>query len=163
MEKLDVRLAAPEDLPAIWNIYAYARDYMAKSGNAGQWGRDNPKPEIVYEDLDRGNLYVITERGRICGVFAFIIGNDATYERISGAWHASTVYGTIHRLAGDGTVGGIFSRCLSFCEERWGYLRVDTHEKNQIMRHLLNKNGFQPCGIIHVSDGSPRIAFDRIL
>ena len=28
-----------------------------------------------------------------------------------------------------------------------------------MMQHVLEKNGFVPCGIIYVEDGSPRIAY----
>ena len=30
------------------------------------------------------------------------------------------------------------------------------------MQHLIEKNGFQRCGIIYVEDGSPRIAYEKI-
>jgi len=27
------------------------------------------------------------------------------------------------------------------------------------MQHLLEENGFLPCGVIHVRDGTPRLAY----
>ena len=30
------------------------------------------------------------------------------------------------------------------------------------MQHLIEKNGFVPCGIIHLEDGSPRLAYERV-
>ena len=48
--------------------------------------------------------------------------------------------------------------CLEHCES----LRADTHADNKIMQHLLEKNGFTRCGIIHVADGTPRIAYQRL-
>ena len=30
------------------------------------------------------------------------------------------------------------------------------------MQHLLEKNGFTRCGIIHVADGTPRIAYQKL-
>jgi hypothetical protein len=30
------------------------------------------------------------------------------------------------------------------------------------MQRVFEKNGFQRCGIIHVEDGTPRIAYQRI-
>lgn len=38
-------------------------------------------------------------------------------------------------------------------------LRADTHRNNRTMRHLLEKSGFRYCGIIHVADGSERLAY----
>ena len=30
------------------------------------------------------------------------------------------------------------------------------------MQHVLESNGFTRCGIIHVADGSPRIAYQKL-
>ena len=99
----------------------------------------------------------------IHGVFAFIIGKEPTYEKIEqGAWISDTEYGTLHRVAGDGTIHGIFDKIVDFCGRKIEHLRVDTHEQNRIMQHLISRNGFQKCGIIHVLDGTPRIAYERL-
>ena len=34
------------------------------------------------------------------------------------------------------------------------HLRIDTHENNVVMRHLIARHGF-PCGTIYVEDGHP--------
>ena len=41
-------------------------------------------------------------------------------------------------------------------------VRADTHADNKIMQHLLEENGFTKCGIIHVEDGTPRIAYQKM-
>ena len=48
--------------------------------------------------------------------------------------------------------------CLEHCES----LRADTHADNKIMQYLLEKNGFARCGIIHVEDGTPRVAYQKL-
>ena len=48
-------------------------------------------------------------------------------------------------------------RCTD-CES----LRADTHADNKVMQHLLESEGFTRCGIIHVEDGTPRIAYQRL-
>lgn len=40
-------------------------------------------------------------------------------------------------------------------------MRIDTHERNLIMQHLLEENSYQKCGRIYVADGSPRIAYQK--
>ena len=35
-------------------------------------------------------------------------------------------------------------------------------DSNKIMQHLLEENGFTKCGIIHVEDGTPRIAYQKM-
>ena len=99
----------------------------------------------------------------IHAVFAFISGEDPTYSRIEqGRWLQNTPYATLHRIAGNGKLHGIFSIIIEFCSEQIGHLRIDTHQDNQIVQHLICKNGFQKCGIIYVEDGSPRIAYEKI-
>ena len=42
------------------------------------------------------------------------------------------------------------------------HLRIDTHHDNAIMQHVILKNGFTRCGIIHIASGAERIAFEKI-
>ncbi len=63
-------------------------------------------------------------------------------------------------MAGNGQETGVFAECLAWCREQIGHIRIDTHEDNRIMQHLIEKHGFVRCGIIHVADGSPRIAYE---
>lgn len=159
---MTVRLAESYDLPVILNIYDHARRFMAETGNPTQWGATYPDAELLREDIQDRHLYVITDNEQVHGVFSFLIGPDPTYTLIEdGAWHADRLYGTIHRIAGDGT-GGIFDACLDFCKAKCGYLRIDTHENNKVMQHVVTKNGFRRCGIIYTDNGTPRIAFDLI-
>ncbi len=74
-------------------------------------------------------------------------------------WKDDDTYGTIHRLAGDGSAKGIATLCNEFCKKRINNIRLDTHQNNKAMQHLLKKNGFHECGIIYVADGSPRVAY----
>lgn len=114
-------------------------------------------------DITGGNFYAMEDDGRLCGVFAFILGEDPTYRKIDGAWLNDEPYGTVHRIAGDGSARGIFARCVEFCSSKTTNLRMDTHRDNHTMLHLLEKHGFTRCGIITVRDGTPRIAFQKIL
>ena len=159
MRNYDVRRAAYADIPEIERIYAYARAFMKEHGNPTQWGAKNPPKEKLLTDIQKEQLYVIASGKHICGVFAFILGEDPTYTDIDGTWSSQDDYGTIHRIAGNGA-GGIFNTCLEFCLHRCSYIRIDTHANNRVMQHLIAKAGFRKCGIIHIEDGSPRIAYD---
>jgi hypothetical protein len=155
-----IRLAKYEELDIILNIYAMARKYMADNGNATQWRDSYPNRELLRKDIQSKQLFVYVENNKIHGVFAFIIGPEVTYSYMeSGSWKNDDPYGTIHRVASDGVVKGVFSRCLDFCKQRISNLRIDTHSDNHTMQHLIEKNGFEKCGIIYVQDGSPRIAY----
>ena len=99
----------------------------------------------------------------IYAVFAFIIGDDPTYAHIDGSWRDTTTpYGTIHRIGSDGTHRGVLHECVDWCAERIPHLRIDTHADNQVMQRCILREGFSHCGVIHVADGSPREAFERI-
>lgn len=158
---MNIRLCTEGDLPEILAVYDYARDFMARTGNPNQWGRTNPPEALLRTDIECRQLYAMEADGKICGVFAFIPGEDPTYGYIEGNWHHDIPYGTIHRIAGNGREKGILYACLEFCQKRSRYLRIDTHRDNLVMQHLLGKNGFSYCGIIYLANGDPRLAFDR--
>lgn len=159
-----IRHAEETDLPVILEIYAYARDFMAKNGNPHQWAGGFPPASLLRDDIAKRSLYVMEEETtrRVCGVFFFAIGPDETYNVIEqGKWLSDSVYGTIHRVAGDGTVHGLLQTVVSYCEKKIPHLRIDTHEDNHIMQHVIGQCGFKRCGIIHVEDGMPRIAYEK--
>lgn len=157
-----IRKAKMEDLSRILEIYAFARRFMAQTGNPNQWGTTHPEETQLRADIGYGDLYVVENKTGIHGVFAFFLGEDPTYSHIEkGAWHSQAPYGTIHRIASDGS-GGIVTAAVDYCSGVISHLRIDTHHDNRVMQHVLEKHGFQRCGIIYVSDGSPRIAYDRI-
>lgn len=158
-----IRTAQWEDLPRIQEIYAYARKFMAETGNPNQWGNTTPMTCVLEDDIRKGDLFVMTKDEVIHGVFYFYIGIDPTYGVIEdGQWRSDTPYGTIHRIASDGS-GGVLSAAVAFGKERIDHLRIDTHEDNKIMQRAVAKHGFQRSGIIHLANGSPRIAYDLLL
>lgn len=154
--------ARSDEIDDIMEVYRYAREFMAANGNPNQWGDGYPETSLIKEDIEKGNFYVMKEDGKIVGVFAFIIGEDETYSYIEdGKWSYDETYGTIHRVAGNGTVKGVFKECLDYCSCLCSYIRIDTHPNNIPMQRAILKNGFRECGIIYVRDGSKRIAYDR--
>lgn len=158
-----IRTAQWEDLPRIQEIYANARKFMAETGNPNQWGNITPMTSVLEDDIRKGDLFVMTKDEIIHGVFYFYIGIDPTYGEIEdGQWRSNTPYGTIHRIAGDGS-GGVLATAVAFGKERIDHIRIDTHEDNKIMQRAIAKQGFQRSGIIHLANGSPRIAYDLLL
>ena len=156
-----VRRSNMEDIPAMMELYAQARVFMREHGNPNQWDENYPSRELLEKDIAFGNSYIVEDDEKnLAATFAFIKGEDPTYYGIeNGAWLNHEPYGTIHRLAGNTSYHGIASGCISWCKSQIGNLRADTHEDNKIMQHLLEKNGFVRCGIIHLANGAPRIAY----
>ena len=155
-----IRQSKPTDIQNIMPIYDYAREQMTLNGNPTQWVA-YPSQEIILRDISNNNSYVIESNGKICGVFTFIIGVDQTYQNIDGKWLDDAPYGTIHRIASNGTEKGILIECINFCKSKIANLRIDTHSDNKIMRHLLDKTGFTECGFIIGRDGAKRIAYQK--
>lgn len=161
---MQIRVARTEDLSQIRRIYDTAKGYMDASGNPNQWPVGYPPEEFLYRDIELDRLYVCEENGELHGVFLFAVMDDPTYYRIDGAWKNEAPYGVIHRIASDGTEKGIFEAVMEFCKEKMAEqnitnMRIDTHEDNKTMQHLVEKYGFQRCGIIYLENGSPRIAY----
>lgn len=148
-----VRRSNMEDIPAMMDLYAQARVFMRENGNPNQWDENYPSRELLEKDIAFGNSYIVEDDEKnLAATFAFIKGEDPTYYGIeNGAWLNHEPYGTIHRLAGNTSYHGIASGCISWCKSQIGNLRADTHEDNKIMQHLLEKNGFVRCGIIHLA------------
>ena len=66
-----------------------------------------------------------------------------------------------HRVASAGRCKGVGAFCLNWAFEQSGNLRIDTHHDNKPMQNLLNKLGFEYCGIIYLENGEPRLAFQK--
>lgn len=95
--------------------------------------------------------YVIEQDGKVCATFVFIIGEDPTYDIIeNGAWiDNERPYGTIHRIASNRQLTGVFDLVLDWCTAHCKNIRIDTHQDNRRMIHLIEKAGFSRCGIIY--------------
>ena len=159
---MEFRPTDRSDLEVILSIYNSARRYMSENGNPNQWGEDHPGEKTILSDIENGHHFLCTEGDRILACFAFIEGDDPTYETIvKGKWLDDDSYGVIHRIAVLEHGRGIGSTCIEWCFRRCGNIRIDTHPDNASMRGLLYKSGFTYCGMIYNSWGDPRLAFQK--
>ena len=160
---MEIRKTRPEEIDEIMEIYDIARQVMRNSGNLKQWINGYPARELISDDIANGYSYVLVENREIQAVFSLIGGEDPTYKVIeNGEWLNSEPYMTIHRIASKGKLRHASDICYRWAMEKTENLRIDTHEDNAIMRHVLDRNGFIECGIIYISDGSPRIAYHKV-
>ena len=161
---MTIRPTTYADIDALMAIFAYARAQMAADGNPTQWGDGYPTREQLEEDIQRSVSYIIEHKGVPCATFVFIIGADTTYQYIEdGQWLDDTLpYGTIHRIASNGQLRGIFRTVLDWCSAQCSNIRIDTHQANTRMIHLIERNHFTRCGIIYTRDASPRIAYQKL-
>ena len=160
-----IRHSLESDLLRMLAVYERARAYMASLGNPHQWGDSGyPSVSLLREDIARGVSYVVVDQcDEVVATFVFVEGEDPTYIIIEGAWLNEEPYGVIHRLASSGRERGIARFVFDWCSQRSRNLRVDTHAQNLVMQHLFLSLGFVLCGTIFLPDGSPRLAYQRII
>lgn len=146
------------------------REYFEEK-NIPQWGEGYPSREIFASDVDKKALYVMRMGEVLIGFGSFLQEDDPCYAEIEGAWKTEgQPYLVVHRFGinpdwhGMGFGSSLFGLADKICEvKKIGSIRVDTHEDNANMRKLLEKNGFAYCGIIHLENGDPRVAYEKVL
>lgn len=159
-----IRKATYDDLDTMQEIFRCAREYMKKEGNPNQWGDSRLPLFLIEKDMNLGTSYIIEENGEAVGTFSYTIGIEPTYVKIyEGKWLNDKPYGTIHRIASNGKIKGIFNIVLDFVSKFGVDIRIDTHENNKTMLKHLKESGFIKCGIIYIDNGTSRIAFHKII
>ena len=156
-----IRHTRPEEIDLVMPLYDIARSFMRSTSNEVQWIDGYPDRTQIEEDIALGNHYLCEADGDIAAVFTLIFGNDPTYQYIEGAWLNDNPYGTLHRIASSGKHQGVLGEILQYCFGKTDNLRIDTHKDNAPMLHLMQKYGFTRCGVIYVSNGTPREAFQK--
>ena len=160
---MEIRKTRIDELDAVMEIYAYARQFMAEHGNPNQWKKTNPPRERVAQDILEGKSHVCVDGDEILGVFYFAKEVDPTYVVIyEGTWKNDEEYAVVHRIASAGKAKGVGSFCMNWAYEQFQNVKIDTHRDNVVMQNMLKKNGFTYCGIIHLENGEERLAFQKV-
>ena len=167
-----IRNARPEDAQRIMEIIDAAKISLRELGT-DQWQYGYPNMNSTLADIEAGiSRVLVDDDERVIATCAIYVGDEPTYHEIEdGKWLTdNTVYGIIHRIAVDKTCKnkGAASRFMTYCAElsrEAGVtsMRCDTHFGNVIMQHTLEKNGYTRCGTIHLADGHPRVAYEKLL
>ncbi len=185
MASLAVRKTSLIDLAEVMQLFAQARETMATLG-IDQWQNGYPFEEDIRRDIEAGESYVVVLDGHIAGTFMLMERPEASYENIEGAWRndPEQPYAAIHRI----TVAPAFrashrtgthkmsltAEIMSFAKQKTladgftGGIRIDTHEGNIPMRKMLEKQGFEYCGVIYLKcpgqaeDGHARVAYQYL-
>lgn len=157
---MDIRQATTEDIWHLKELFDIARKFMLQTGNPNQWAPNYPSDEQILHDINSHDCFVCLQENNIVATFVLRGGIDPTYDVIyEGTWTNNNPYATIHRIASNGNVKGIFSKVMEFAKERYSTIRIDTHKDNKVMQKAIMKAGFKYCGIIHCWNGSERLAY----
>lgn len=160
-----LKKAKKADLPFIMPIISQAREFLGKSGS-DQWQGEYPAVSDIEADLNAETGYLLEVDGQVAAYSAVITGEEPNYTKITdGSWlNESRDYVTVHRIAVSDQFRGrnltqfLFSSIFTLMQSK-GYhdFRVDTHEKNQIMQHVFEREGFIYRGKV-IIDGE-RLAY----
>jgi GNAT superfamily N-acetyltransferase len=174
---MQIRPTTRNDLDAVMSIIEEARRTIAALG-INQWQNGSPNRAMIEEDIALGQSRAVTLDGEIVGTFALIFDGEPTYRVIEqGSWSlpdrsdtGEWSYLAIHRVAvsvaSRGT--GVSTAIIRHAEDTARSLgrtslRIDTHEGNVVMRRMLEKHGFTHRGTIHLENGDPRVAYEKLL
>ena len=160
---MEVRKSNQSDLEEILKVYESARQYMVENNNPDQWRDGYPDERMILEDIENKHHFVCVDESRVVGCLVLIKGNDPTYDNIvQGQWLDNNPYAVIHKIAVLEHGKGIGSFCLEWCFRQYNNIRIDTHRDNIPMQRLLNKRGYQYCGVIYNWLGDERLAYQRV-
>ena len=168
-----IRKTTISDIGEVMPIFEEARRTIAALG-IDQWQNGYPSEDVILADIELGQSYACEIGGKICGSFAMLENGEPTYDKIyDGEWLTgddSRDYIAIHRVAisvssrGSGLSGKIIDFAAAFAKDKGRKsLRIDTHRGNAVMRRMLEKNGFEYCGIIYLESGDERVAYEKPL
>ena len=174
---MNIRTTTPTDVPAVMEIIEEARRTIAALG-IDQWQNGSPNEAMIGGDVEKGQGRVVEIGGAVVGTFAVIDDGEPAYAVIEdGGWltpdrdtTGEWTYIAIHRVAISVSHrgSGISTAMIRHAEETARSmgrrsLRIDTHEGNVVMRRMLERHGFVKCGIIHLENGDPRVAYEKIV
>lgn len=159
---LQIRKSISGDVPQIMAVLEAAKGIMRASGNLNQWVDGYPSRELIEADIREEFGYVVEEDGKVVAYFAFIPSPEPTYAKIyEGSWLDDKPYHVVHRIGSLPEVHGVFTAVMDWCFSQDPVIRIDTHRDNAIMRHCIEKYGFTYCGIIYLSSGDERLAYQK--
>lgn len=160
--------ATQKDLPVCMEILDSGRAFQRQQGFT-QWSDGYPACKDVARDIENGGAYLLRVDSSPAAYAYIGFDGDPAYPAIDGNWHFDEPYGVLHRVAisaefrGMGLSDVLFRLAGELVKARgFDCLRIDTHEQNKRMQHVLSKNGFSYCGIV-LQNGEPRLAYDKKL
>ncbi|CAM4113938.1 GNAT family N-acetyltransferase [Zobellia nedashkovskayae] len=148
-----VRSAKLSEIPQILNITRACAAAMIKNG-IYQWNEDYPNKEAFELDIERGELYVLEEDGRIIGTIVLSTLMDEEYVPIEWLTPSNNnIY--IHRvsvhpdLQGKGYAQKLMAFAENYAREnKFASVRLDTFSQNKRNQKFYETRGFERLGDI---------------
>ena len=157
---METRKAEESDIEEIIRIRDHAIQTMRNDGNYKQWTGGYPGEKLLLSDISQGKLYVMEKEGKVHAFFFLSVGTEPSYSNFPSPYE----YAVIHRIASDGVIRNVLGKAVKFASGFSDHIRIDTHEDNKRMQHLIGKCGFSYLGIIYlVEDGTPRLCYEKTI
>ncbi|MEG1586688.1 MAG: GNAT family N-acetyltransferase [Bacteroidales bacterium] len=163
-----LRPATQEDLSVLLAIIREAQENFRLAG-INQWQNGYPNSDVIRQDIENGHSFVLTRENEIIATAMISAAGEPTYREIDGKWLTDGPYIVIHRLAVRHAEKGksIAARIISlvagqYISKGFKSIRIDTHQDNIAMQRAAEKAGFRYCGIITLTDGALRRAYEMI-
>jgi len=161
------RKATASDASQIWQIFQSAIE-RRKNDGSNQWQDGYPNPEVIANDIEKGNGYVLVLKTEIVGYVAILINDEPEYARLNGKWLSNNDFVVFHRVAiaqkwlGKGLAKELFFHIEEFARSIGiNSIKADTNFDNVPMIHLFETLGYKYCGEVHFR-GSPRLAYEKL-
>lgn len=156
---MKLRQATMADFDRIIAILKDGANQLAESG-VNQWQGDYPSLDQIKEDIEKGWAYLaVSQDEETVGAISIVPAPDHSYDELDGKWVVDTnKYVVIHRVAihsdhaGKGYATKLFTEVIDSLKsqkDRVESIRIDTHEDNKAMQHLIDKMGFKRVGTLH--------------
>jgi GNAT superfamily N-acetyltransferase len=152
---MTLRLATPDDIPALLDLLKHVIPAMHESGNF-QWDEHYPNATVFGQDITRQQLWVAVVSDQLAGVAALTEDQEPEYAQVGFDLSQRAI--VTHRLAvdprfrGHGVAVALLQQAEQLAHDRGiHYLRVDTNSENQITQRLFPKLGYRYAGDITLS------------
>ena len=100
---MEFRKSTKSDITKIMDIVKQAQAYF-KEQNIDQWQNNYPNEEVINNDIENGESYVMLENGNIIATTVISFTKETSYENIlDGKWMKNGDYGVKQRIAVDNT------------------------------------------------------------
>lgn len=165
---MELKVATANNIPRIMELIEQAKVFLKNKG-VDQWQKGYPDQACIVQDITAHKGYLCVSKQSIIGYLCIDFDGEPAYSELNGRWLSLDPYVVVHRLTLDNTIKGqgLASRVFQLVEDlsrarKVHSFKVDTDNDNTIMKHLLEKNGFQYCGTI-CFDNSEKIAYEKLI
>ncbi|HEX7366115.1 MAG TPA: GNAT family N-acetyltransferase [Pelobium sp.] len=166
--EIQLQKAALAQANEIWEILKQAIERRRKDGSK-QWQDGYPNLEIIQQDIEKEQGFILTDGRVILGYCAIIINDEPEYANLKGKWLTNGDFVVFHRVAihknylGKGLAKKMIALIEEFALNNYIFsVKADTNFDNHAMLNIFEKLGYTYCGEVYFRN-SARKAFEKVL